>query len=147
MNLDTYKNNIDISYQGRTLNYGDNVTKEETSTAPTVNYNKAPGKLYTLMMVDPDAPSRKEPIYRYWLHWLVVNQSTNSRGKVINKYVGPSPPRGSGTHRYYICVLEQNGPISGLVEFPREKFDVVEFAKENGLTLVSCTKYTVESNQ
>ena len=25
------------------------------------------------MMVDPDAPSRENPIKRSWMHWLIVN--------------------------------------------------------------------------
>jgi phosphatidylethanolamine-binding protein (PEBP) family uncharacterized protein len=28
---------------------------------------------YTLLMVDPDAPCRKQPDNREWLHWMVVN--------------------------------------------------------------------------
>jgi large subunit ribosomal protein L35 len=31
------------------------------------------GNLYTLLMVDPDAPSRENPVKRSWLHWMVVN--------------------------------------------------------------------------
>nr|KJB57671.1 hypothetical protein B456_009G174600 [Gossypium raimondii] len=29
--------------------------------------------LYTLVMVDPDAPSPSEPRLREWLHWIVVD--------------------------------------------------------------------------
>lgn len=40
--------------------------------------------LYTLIMTDPDAPSRLTPNYREWHHWLVVNIPGNEvgRGKV-----------------------------------------------------------------
>lgn len=31
-----------------------------------------PDKQYLLVMVDPDAPSAKEPTYRYWRHWVVA---------------------------------------------------------------------------
>jgi len=30
---------------------------------------------YTLVMVDPDAPSRAEPKYRQWRHWVVRAQN------------------------------------------------------------------------
>jgi len=30
---------------------------------------------YTLVMVDPDAPSRAEPKYRQWRHWVVCAQN------------------------------------------------------------------------
>lgn len=40
---------------------------------PDVHYSVDHGAFYTLMMVDPDAPSRHNPKNREWLHWLVVN--------------------------------------------------------------------------
>ena len=40
---------------------------------PDVHYSLAKDGFYTLMMVDPDAPSRRNPTNREWLHWLVVN--------------------------------------------------------------------------
>ncbi|XP_016116274.1 phosphatidylethanolamine-binding protein 4-like [Sinocyclocheilus grahami] len=30
-------------------------------------------KKYTLLMVDPDAPSRQKPSRSYWRHWLLVD--------------------------------------------------------------------------
>ncbi|XP_048657552.1 phosphatidylethanolamine-binding protein 4 isoform X6 [Marmota marmota marmota] len=41
---------------------------------PIVKFPRAlEGATYTLMMVDPDAPSRSEPTKRYWRHWLVTD--------------------------------------------------------------------------
>ena len=36
-----------------------------------------PGKRCPLVMTDPDAPSRKDPKYREWHHFLVVNMKGN----------------------------------------------------------------------
>ena len=143
--LDSYKNGITVSYQGgkKIISYGDELTKQETATEPEISFEKTPGKLYTIMMVDPDAPSRKNPTNRHWLHLLIVNLSTKSKGDIINKYEGPSPPE--GVHRYYVCVLEQKDEIKGLNEFPRLKFDVVGFTKDNDLKLLSCIKFTVKA--
>jgi phosphatidylethanolamine-binding protein (PEBP) family uncharacterized protein len=38
-----------------------------------VEYAGAAGKRYTLLMVDPDAPSPDNPAMREWLHWIVTN--------------------------------------------------------------------------
>lgn len=50
---------------------------------------------YTLCMTDPDAPSRQEPKFREWHHWLVVNIPGNdiSKGETLSEYVGSGPPK------------------------------------------------------
>uniref|UniRef100_A0A2K5XMB0 Phosphatidylethanolamine-binding protein 1 n=1 Tax=Mandrillus leucophaeus TaxID=9568 RepID=A0A2K5XMB0_MANLE len=71
------------------------------------------GKLYTLVLTDPDAPSRKDPKYREWHHFLVVNMKGNdiSSGTVLSDYVGSGPPKGTGLHRYVWLVYEQARPL------------------------------------
>ncbi|XP_057622159.1 phosphatidylethanolamine-binding protein 1 isoform X1 [Chionomys nivalis] len=95
-----------------------------------------PGKLYTLVLTDPDAPSRKDPKFRQWHHFLVVNMKGNdiSSGKVLSDYVGSGPPSGTGLrvpwsspkwtfytdqlvrssclHRYVWLVYEQDKPLN-----------------------------------
>jgi phosphatidylethanolamine-binding protein (PEBP) family uncharacterized protein len=45
----------------------------QAAHAPALEYAAAPGKRYTLLMVDPDAPSPDNPAMREWLHWIVAN--------------------------------------------------------------------------
>ncbi|KAK5621622.1 Phosphatidylethanolamine-binding protein 1 [Crenichthys baileyi] len=73
-----------------------------------------PSKLYTLALTDPDAPSRKDPKFREWHHFLVVNMKGNdvSSGCVMSDYVGSGPPKGTGLHRYVWLVYEQPGSLS-----------------------------------
>ena len=54
------------------------------------------------IFADPDAPSRTDPKYREWRHWLVVNVPGTdvSKGEVLSAYVGAGPPKGTGLHRY-----------------------------------------------
>jgi hypothetical protein len=100
---------------------------------PTVSWAAPPAQgtsdvLWTLAMVDPDAPSRANPSYRHWLHWLVVdlhglcnsttcvfNEHCHAEasahedsdspagaakcGRTLTSYAGPAPPPGSGPHR------------------------------------------------
>jgi phosphatidylethanolamine-binding protein (PEBP) family uncharacterized protein len=60
-------------------------------------------------MTDPDAPSRENPTYREWHHWLVVNVPGNkiSEGEIKSAYIGSGPPRGTGLHRYVLLVYQQ----------------------------------------
>lgn len=44
---------------------GDMVTTEQANEQPDVAWDAVNGKLYTLAMVDPDAPSRANPINRW----------------------------------------------------------------------------------
>ena len=53
---------------------------------------------------DSDAPSRWNPKFAQWRHWLVVNVSGTdiAQGETITAYVGAAPPKGTGLHRYVI---------------------------------------------
>lgn len=61
-----------------------------------------PGKLYTLVVTGSDVPSRKNPKYREWHHFLVVDTkgSEVSSGTVHPDYVGSGLPKGTSLHRY-----------------------------------------------
>lgn len=65
-------------------------------------------------MTDPDAPSRKEPKFREWHHWLVGNIPGGdvSKGEVLSDYVGSGPPPNTGLHRYVFLVYKQPGKLN-----------------------------------
>ena len=75
---------------------------------------------YTLMVVDPDAPSRADPKFREWVHWVTVNiQGSDVRtGEDLFGYVGAGPPKGTGLHRYVFLLYRQ--PY-GQIEFNEKK--------------------------
>ncbi|XP_067911284.1 phosphatidylethanolamine-binding protein 1 [Heterodontus francisci] len=72
-----------------------------------------PDKLYTLILTDPDAPSRKAPKFREWHHFIVINMKGNNikSGTIQSDYVGSGPPKGTGLHRYVWLVYEQSQPL------------------------------------
>jgi phosphatidylethanolamine-binding protein len=60
------------------------------------------------------APSRADPTYREWHHWLIGNIPGGdiSKGEVLSDYVGSGPPEKTGLHRYVFLVYKQNGKLS-----------------------------------
>lgn len=122
------------------------LTSVTQSHEPQVKYAGASkGARYTLIMADPDAPSPMSPTKRYWLHWLVTNIEGDDliRGDIlgpkkpsltVKEYEGPSPPRGSGYHRYYFYLFEQDGLLDINAPPQRGGFDVAKFVRDhNGL--------------
>ncbi|XP_053180560.1 phosphatidylethanolamine-binding protein 4 [Scomber japonicus] len=77
-------------------------------------------KMYVLVMVDPDAPSRTKPTSAYWRHWLVVNiqgstlKKGHMQGTTLTDYHPPTPPQKSGFHRYQFMLFKQppDTPVS-----------------------------------
>ncbi|KAF4386926.1 hypothetical protein F8388_006881 [Cannabis sativa] len=92
--------------------------------------------LYTLVMVDPDAPSPSEPALREWLHWIVIDIPEGfdaTKGKDLVEYMGPQPP--TGIHRYVLALFRQSeGSMAG-VPAPeiRSNFSTRQFAAHYGL--------------
>jgi len=101
---------------------------------------------YALMMVDPDAPSRKTPTARSWLHWLVVNikNANVETGKEVIEYNPPTPPKGTGAHRYVFILYKQTSTIPDTAVDSiagRANFDVNKFAKAFKLGRITCQTY------
>ena len=113
------------------------LTPDQVKSAPEVTWDGEEGSLYTLMMVDPDAPSRKNPIRRSWLHWLVVNipGSDLASGEKYAEYAGAAPIQGSGYHRYVVLLYKQADKISDS-DYPvksRGKWSVKKFTTDHQL--------------
>ncbi|XP_057212409.1 phosphatidylethanolamine-binding protein 4 [Triplophysa rosa] len=99
---------------------------------------------YTLIMVDPDAPSRKKPSRAYWRHWLLVGiqgknfMNGDVRGIELSAYTRPTPPKDTGLHRYQFIVFEQPDDKTPSLS-PQEKsslgnWDPQAFVQRFGLT-------------
>lgn len=105
-------------------------------------------------MTDPDAPSRKEPKWREWVHWGVINLSaTGSDGEEVIQYIGSGPPKDTGHHRYCFLLFEHQDKVKS--ERPilvntngegRGGWSVHKFAKELGIDhkLVDVTYFLAE---
>uniref|UniRef100_A0A914I2E8 Phosphatidylethanolamine-binding protein n=1 Tax=Globodera rostochiensis TaxID=31243 RepID=A0A914I2E8_GLORO len=117
---------------------GNELVPNNLTNAPALAWQAEEDKKYTVAMVDPDAPSRKKPANREWLHWLVVNVPGTdvAQGEQLTSYMGPAPPKGTGLHRYVLLVYQQKvGTVVNTNQKPvgRSKFNISEFAKKNHL--------------
>ncbi|XP_076587715.1 phosphatidylethanolamine-binding protein 4 isoform X1 [Chaetodon auriga] len=98
--------------------------REKVSTvwkSPQIYFSGAQKKkMYVLVMVDPDAPSRTKPTSAHWRHWLVVDvqgsalKKGHMKGTTLTEYAPLTPPQKSGFHRYQFMLFEQlpDAPVS-----------------------------------
>ncbi|CAN8016014.1 unnamed protein product, partial [Ixodes persulcatus] len=133
---------VNVNYDNGTaaVCMGNTISPQIASNKPTISFEAQDAcPPYTLVMVDPDAPSRSKPIYRSWLHWVVVNAPSSDgfgEGEEAVRYNGPAPPKGSGPHRYVFLVVAQNGKNiskSDVTYSDRRSFNFETFLRNNSL--------------
>ncbi|XP_030754179.1 protein D2-like [Sitophilus oryzae] len=103
-----------VTYPKAKVNLGNEIGPVNVRQQPQVTYPAEKNAYYTLIMTDPDAPSRTSPDRKEARHWLVGNipGSDVSKGQVISAYIGSGPPQGSGLHRYIFLIYQQPGKIT-----------------------------------
>jgi large subunit ribosomal protein L35 len=131
---------LKVFFNGQSIISGQTVKLLDVQKKPTVRYEPVTGKFYTLIMYDPDAPSKKNPFNKNWLHWLVINND-----QTIVPFSPSNPPAGSGPHRYCLCLFEQRNNLRVSPINRREKFDVEKFVNHNQLHQISCLFYISEN--
>lgn len=99
---------------------GNVLTPRQVKNAPVVTWRTNPNQLYTLLMTDPDAPSRDAPTNREVRHWLIVNITENNvrNGQVLVEYRGSGPPKDTGLHRYVFLLFPQKKYIESIMFIP-----------------------------
>ncbi|KAL4222403.1 Phosphatidylethanolamine-binding protein 1 [Mactra antiquata] len=146
---------LQISYNGKVLNPGDNLTPTEVKDVPTVTYDASPDTFYTLINHDPDAPSRADPKFGEFQHWVKMNIPGNdvNKGEEMTAYIGSGAPKGTGLHRYLFLLYKQtNGKIdtSVIPSIPnntaegRRSQKAREWASKYNLELVAGNFYLAE---
>ncbi|XP_074028562.1 protein D2 isoform X1 [Leptinotarsa decemlineata] len=105
----------EVTYpSGVKVDLGNVLTPTQVKDVPSIKWEADKSSFYTVCMTDPDAPSRKEPKFREWHHWLVGNVPGGDveKGEVLSEYVGSGPPPNTGLHRYVFLVYKQNGKLN-----------------------------------
>ncbi|KAG1335184.1 protein VERNALIZATION 3 isoform X2 [Elaeis guineensis] len=85
---------------------------------------------YTLIMIDPDAPSPSDPHLREYLHWLVTDIPATTGaayGQEIVCYESPRPAL--GIHRFIFVLFQQLGRQTVYAPGWRQNFDTRDFAE------------------
>ncbi|KAL1938723.1 hypothetical protein VTO73DRAFT_11326 [Trametes versicolor] len=163
---------------GAEVNLGNAMTVADTQDEPELRLaalngpwddSASPEASYTLAMLDPDAPSRDEPIYRTFRHWLITGLKsppvTSNAADALNAlkshpattpYRPPGPRPNSGLHRYIFLlfqepasaepfVVPQGQPEYGAALEERRSWNPVTFASKYGLKLVGANYFLVSS--
>lgn len=133
------------------ISRGMTVPATRINSKPVITWRAQPrdmAEYYSLAIVDPDAPTRKNPVYRSCIHWLVVNIPNPGGAKIdegeeIFPFMHTAPAEGTGEHRYVYILWKQS---EGKLEFKKEyrykygaelqyrlKWDARAFAARNGL--------------
>lgn len=134
---------LKVEYPGGvSVNLGNELTPTQVKEQPKVTWNAEPSANYVLCMTDPDAPSRQEPKFREWHHWLMGNIKGGDieGGDFLSDYIGAGPPPDTGLHRYVFLVYKQ----PNFIVFPelrlrnnsadgRGLFSIKDFAKKHNL--------------
>lgn len=134
---------ISVEYDGKSIGCGNHyVLTRSFNDRPKIKFNNQYeiGKFYTLIMLDPDAPSRKDPKNRSWLHWIVINIRNGNvkNGTELVSYNPPTPPAGTGRHRYIFFLFKQEQRQKRVETIrKRSKFNINKYASSNGLARVS----------
>ncbi|THH28601.1 hypothetical protein EUX98_g5578 [Antrodiella citrinella] len=156
---------------------GNELTVEETAEEPSIDFTPMNMPVeqadsagyevsYTLVMVDLDAPYRKDPIYRSFRHWVVtgLKSPADTASKTSNltalktsgattPYRPPGPHPNSGVHRYTFLLFQEppnlvipEGALEhGATLAERRSWDVMNFAAQYGLKLVAVNFFRVQS--
>merc|ERR1711994_360714 len=153
MKITTPASLLKVSYNGVDISPGQVMTPTQVQDQPVLSWEVEEGAFYTVIMNDPDAKSRAEPMFREWHHWMVGNIPGNnvSAGETLSAYVGSGPPEGTGLHRYVFLVYKQPSklpfdgvPRLGLTPDQRPNHKAAEFAAKHGLQLIAGNYYQAE---
>lgn len=142
----SYGKNLDVSF-GNTLKVSDTQSAPEIhATFTDFDAASASDTKYTLILTDPDAPSRTDKAYSEYAHHIVtgltlkaINNASGasafsaeavadafaapidfSSGNEILKYEGPGPPPKTGLHRYVYILFKETKPSA--TEWTGERF-------------------------
>lgn len=131
---------LSVLYDGMNeVNLGNVLTPTQVKDMPQIKWNADENSYYTLLMVDPDAPSRSMPMFREVRHWMVTNikGSNISSGDHVTEYLGSGPPKKTGLHRYIFLLYKHAEKIAfnepkteALSRCHRFRFNTLDFAKK-----------------
>ncbi|KAJ4721672.1 Flowering locus T-like protein [Melia azedarach] len=131
--LDNFQRTISlrVTFGNKEINNGCVLKPSQVINQPRVEIGGEDLRtFYTLVMVDPDAPSPSEPNLKEYLHWLVTDipATTGANfGQEIICYESPRPT--VGIHRFVFVLFQQLGRETVYAPKWRQNFSTKNFAK------------------
>ncbi|CAJ0579904.1 unnamed protein product, partial [Mesorhabditis spiculigera] len=131
---------LNLVWDGIKVEPGMTLQVRNLKNAPRFNLHVDPESTFTMLMIDPDNLSRKNPSVSEWLHWLVCNIPASNVLEGINggqhqmAYGSPGPGPRTGLHRYIILMWEHQGRrVAEPKPSTRAKFSVKKFVEKHKL--------------
>ncbi|TVU25783.1 hypothetical protein EJB05_28303, partial [Eragrostis curvula] len=119
-----------VFYNNKEMTNGSELKPSQVMNEPRVQIGGRDMRtLYTLVMVDPDAPSPSNPTEREYLHWLVTDipETTGaSFGVEVMPYESPRPT--AGIHRFAFILFRQTIRQPTYKPGWRQNFNTRDFA-------------------
>ncbi|PKY07668.1 putative phosphatidylethanolamine-binding protein [Aspergillus campestris IBT 28561] len=142
---------LDVSFDSKAVHLGNVFRARECKLPPVVSFGPeehAPSRHYTLLLVDPDAPTPEDPKFAYWRHWVVSglqpSPADNKSSTVLTEYLGPGPKDESNPHRYLFLLFREptafaprKEDVGGEEFVQRRSFPAAKWVEEHGLELVA----------
>ncbi|XP_057475323.1 protein HEADING DATE 3A-like [Actinidia eriantha] len=131
--LDPFTRSIGLraTYNNKEVNNGCEFKPSQVVNQPRVDIGGDDLRtFYTLVMVDPDAPSPSDPSLREYLHWLVTDIPATtgvSFGQEVVCYENPQPSM--GIHRFVFVLFRQLGRQTVYPPGWRQNFNTRYFAE------------------
>ncbi|CAB3999821.1 Hypothetical predicted protein [Paramuricea clavata] len=138
---------LNVTYESLVVKCGTKYDLELVTPPPKISFSHAvQEKFYEVLMIDPDAPSEKNPKCRSWLHMLLsdvkgsdlqngISANANAEFNVVTEYKPPTPPKGTGYHRYIHVAFGHEEPLNRKEKITRCGFDIDLFTKKHTLHL------------
>ncbi|KAK7409668.1 carboxypeptidase Y inhibitor [Neonectria punicea] len=122
---------LDVTWKSSSAKLGNTLNPSHLQSKPSVRFEKVASELnlmpqgaahttHVVALTDPDAPSRDNPEWSEFCHWIAVgvpgSSASGAPGLQLKDLVGykpPGPPPKTGKHRYVFLVLV---PINGTTD-------------------------------
>ncbi|KAK4694398.1 hypothetical protein P7C70_g8740, partial [Phenoliferia sp. Uapishka_3] len=146
---------------------GNELTPTQASPEPSFSFVPPPGskpdQTYTVLCVDPDAPSKVDQKWGPVRHWVQGGVRVGGGKVVVERgavmgYKGPGPPPKTGLHRYIFAIYRDTLP-GGVKPLEEQKtfkdnelqsrlnWPFAEFVKENGLELLGMNFFEAQNSE
>ncbi|XP_016507342.1 protein VERNALIZATION 3-like [Nicotiana tabacum] len=144
--LDPFTRSIDLRvvYNSREVINGCDFRPSQVIHQPRIEIGGADAcNFYTLVMVDPDAPTPTNPNMREYLHWLVTDIPATTGVNFGNEVVSYESPRPTiGIHRFvFVLFLQLRRENNVYAPQSRQNFNTRDFAQLHNLGLPTAAVY------